>query len=190
MFLGTSNSSTVQPVFAIERSVMYRCAGGLIVRQTGVADLALVSSLALHHTALLSMVCEDNGVCQLNVVLRAGRGQQGCMPSSRMPSPRASQRSHGRLRRHSSSAAFLTSSSILTSLPVRPYSHLPLHLLHSVLCLCSGITGQPFALKFDVYRGDVYRGSVVSTLYVLVQRNSSGFSSTSSSLSCCSLCTE
>ena len=26
MFLGTSNSSTVQPVFAIERSVMYRCA--------------------------------------------------------------------------------------------------------------------------------------------------------------------
>lgn len=25
MFLGTSNSSTVQPVFAIERSVMYRC---------------------------------------------------------------------------------------------------------------------------------------------------------------------
>ena len=26
MFLGTSNSSTVQPVFAIERSVMYRWA--------------------------------------------------------------------------------------------------------------------------------------------------------------------
>ena len=26
MLLGTSNSSTVQPVFAIERSVMYRCA--------------------------------------------------------------------------------------------------------------------------------------------------------------------
>jgi hypothetical protein len=41
IFIGTSNSSTVQPVVAIERTVMYRCAHGRLFQQH-------ISARALH----------------------------------------------------------------------------------------------------------------------------------------------
>ena len=92
MFLGTSNSSTVQPVFAIERSVMYRCAPHQLV----VARQAPSNALGHWHfehylipQACPCFFCGLSGVVHAEgsaslkdadaCVLWPERGRPGCM---------------------------------------------------------------------------------------------------------------
>ena len=85
MFLGTSNSSTVQPVFAIERSVMYRCASHQHPALSFVNDI--LSIVLSHRLALAPSVASGDmhveGITGLKdadaCMLWPGRGWLGCM---------------------------------------------------------------------------------------------------------------